>query len=198
MIGDLQPRWLREVNAAMDLPLPDARRLLDEVITERRERAAELRTRAADQDLPDMQRRAYTGMAAWVDDSVDLVAQAAARLSELNASGQAATGREPIERELHEQGADHADGDAGPPPACVATDAATGGPCAQPGVLWRAVRGRLSIEAVDWRVCTEHATGPITVCGREYADEELTRPRSDERTPTDANDSRERARGRSL
>jgi hypothetical protein len=197
LIGDLQPRWLREVNAAMDLPLPDARRVLDEVINERRERATELRTLADDDNVTDMQRRAYTGMATWVDESVALVAQAAARLTELDASGRVATGREQIKRELHAQSVDHTDSE-GAPPACAATDAATGGPCAQPGVLWRAIRGRLSIEAVDWRVCTGHATGPITVCGREYADEELTRPRSDERTPTDAHDSRERARGRSL
>jgi hypothetical protein len=100
--SELQPRWLQQVNDAMDLPLPDARRVLAEVLAERRQRSADLRELAAQGS--DAHRRAYEGMADWVDDSIGLVEQAAARLADLHATGEVATGREQIDRELRASG----------------------------------------------------------------------------------------------
>ena len=104
MIGELQPQWLRQVNEAMDLPLDAGRRLLADVLAERRQRSAELRALAASGDVPNAQRRAYLGMAEWVDESVELVEQAAARLADLDAAGDVATGREQIDREIRSRG----------------------------------------------------------------------------------------------
>jgi hypothetical protein len=185
----------------MDMPLEQGRRVLDAVITERRQRAAALRELAARDDTPDLHRRAYLGMAEWVDGSVHLVEQAAARLAELDAVGHATTGREQMDREFdaHGEPADRVDSDAAQSTAtCDAVDAATGRPCPRPGVLWRSVRGRPAIEAADWRVCREvHAAGPLIIRGRSYADNELTRPRRHEQAALNA-EVRPRERGRSL
>jgi hypothetical protein len=99
MTGEFRPRWVRRVNDAMDLPPPQARRVLDAVIAERRQRATELRELAARADAADIRRRAYLGTADWVDASAALAEQIAERLAELETDGQVATGREQIDRE---------------------------------------------------------------------------------------------------
>jgi hypothetical protein len=99
VIGEFRPRWVQRANDAMDLPLPQARRVLDAVIAERRQRAAELRELAAHTDAADRRRRAYLGTADWVDASAALAEQIADRLAELEEDGQVATGREQMDRE---------------------------------------------------------------------------------------------------
>ncbi|MBW3604808.1 MAG: hypothetical protein KY460_07850 [Actinobacteria bacterium] len=72
--------WLDEVHRAMQLPAPEGRAVLDEMIAQRRRRAAELRARADSIDTDPHQQGVVNLMAAWVDDSIALLERARAHL----------------------------------------------------------------------------------------------------------------------
>lgn len=75
---DREPSWLDEVHRAMQLPAPQGRAVLDEMIAQRQRRAAELRARADDIDTDPHRQGVVNLMAAWVDDSIALLERARA------------------------------------------------------------------------------------------------------------------------
>lgn len=77
---DRESSWLDEVHRAMQLPAPEGRAVLDEMIAQRRRRAAELRARAAGIDTDPRQQGIVNLMAAWVDDSIALLERARAHI----------------------------------------------------------------------------------------------------------------------
>lgn len=98
---DAGPGWLRDTNAAMDLPADQGRARLDALAAQRRSRAAELRARAESGD--GRWRDAFGQAAARVEDSAGLLEAARDRLDDLAAAGEVATGREQIDRETNQQ-----------------------------------------------------------------------------------------------
>lgn len=84
---DVGSSWLDEVNRAMRLPPAEGRALLDDMIAQRRQRAAELRARISSGEEDMRQQGVIALMAAWVDDSIDLLERARAHVVTRSATG---------------------------------------------------------------------------------------------------------------
>lgn len=78
--GATASSWLDDVNAAMKLPPHQGRVVLDNMIAQRRRRAADLRERIDSGEEEPRQQSVFALMARWVDDSIELLERARAHL----------------------------------------------------------------------------------------------------------------------